>query len=118
MREIRPYGSARGVRSNPYPYRDPIPPAAKQRQVFSSPRHGTLGRQGSPNPAPPDLNPQPWDTDSTPDQGSNRRAKRHRIGQLNRAGDQDTVGPAKGSENADSDRRTSSAICHVSLRFP
>src|SRR5271169_1710835 len=23
MREIRPYGSARGVRSNPYPYRDP-----------------------------------------------------------------------------------------------
>ncbi len=26
MREIRPYGSARGVRSNPYPYRDPPPP--------------------------------------------------------------------------------------------
>ena len=29
MREIRPYGSARGVRSNPYPYRDtPLPPCA------------------------------------------------------------------------------------------
>ena len=26
MREIRPYGSARGVRSNPYPYRDHILP--------------------------------------------------------------------------------------------
>ena len=26
MREIRPYGSARGVRSNPYPYRDQILP--------------------------------------------------------------------------------------------
>jgi len=26
MREIRPYGSERGVRSNPYPYRDtPLP---------------------------------------------------------------------------------------------
>ena len=28
MREIRPYGSVRGVRSNPYPYRDPITPDA------------------------------------------------------------------------------------------
>ena len=28
MRETRSYGSARGVRSNPYPYRDPIPPDA------------------------------------------------------------------------------------------
>jgi len=26
MREIRPYGSARGVRSNPYPYRDELHP--------------------------------------------------------------------------------------------
>ena len=26
MREIRPYGSARGVRSNPYPYRDILQP--------------------------------------------------------------------------------------------
>ncbi len=29
MREIRPYGSVRGVRSNPYPYRDNRPPAAE-----------------------------------------------------------------------------------------
>ena len=28
MREIRPSGSVRGVRSNPYPYRDPTPPDA------------------------------------------------------------------------------------------
>ena len=26
MREIRPYGSARGVRRNPYPYRDTLLP--------------------------------------------------------------------------------------------
>jgi hypothetical protein len=31
MRETRSYGSARGVRSNPYPYRDNSSPAAKQR---------------------------------------------------------------------------------------
>jgi len=30
MLEIRPYGSARGVRSNPYPYRDLIPPSRAQ----------------------------------------------------------------------------------------
>jgi hypothetical protein len=34
MREIRPYGSVRGVRSNPYPYRDIPPSAAKQRQTL------------------------------------------------------------------------------------
>ncbi len=28
MRETRSYGSARGVRSNPYPYRDNLPPGA------------------------------------------------------------------------------------------
>jgi hypothetical protein len=29
MREIRPYGSVRGVRRNPYPYRDTLPPDAE-----------------------------------------------------------------------------------------
>jgi hypothetical protein len=37
MREIRPYGSARGVRSNPYPYRD-IPPSAAQQRAGPAPR--------------------------------------------------------------------------------
>jgi hypothetical protein len=36
MREIRPSGSVRGVRSNPYPYRDPILP------VQSTALFGTL----------------------------------------------------------------------------
>jgi hypothetical protein len=31
MREIRTYGSVRGVRSNPHPYRDYVTSAAKQR---------------------------------------------------------------------------------------
>jgi hypothetical protein len=31
MREIRPSGSVRGVRSNPYPYRDDISADAEQR---------------------------------------------------------------------------------------
>ena len=34
MREIRPYGSVRGVRRKPYPYRDIPPPAAQQRQTL------------------------------------------------------------------------------------
>jgi hypothetical protein len=29
MREIRPYGSVRGVRRKPYPYRDPVIPMPK-----------------------------------------------------------------------------------------
>ena len=34
MRETRPSGSVRGVRSDPYPYRDIPPPAAQQRQTL------------------------------------------------------------------------------------
>src|ERR1035438_8842969 len=37
MREIRPYGSVRGVRSNPYPYRDKVHPVRST--VFASPRN-------------------------------------------------------------------------------
>ena len=37
MREIRPYGSARGVRSNPYPYRDHPSSGAKHRRFYISP---------------------------------------------------------------------------------
>ncbi len=37
MREIRPYGSARGVRSNPYPYRDHPSSGAKHRLAHISP---------------------------------------------------------------------------------
>src|SRR5215469_14205600 len=37
MREIRSYGSARGVRSNPYPYRDIPPPGAPHGQTPSIP---------------------------------------------------------------------------------
>ena len=49
MRETRSYGSARGVRSNPYPYRDipSTPCAARQDFDFalgSSSWAGTAGR--------------------------------------------------------------------------
>jgi hypothetical protein len=37
MREIRPYGSVRGVRSNPYPYRDPILPVRSTASFSLSP---------------------------------------------------------------------------------
>jgi hypothetical protein len=36
MREIRPYGSVRGVRSNPYPYRDILSTAAQQREFYAA----------------------------------------------------------------------------------
>lgn len=42
MREIRPYGSVRGVRRNPYPYRDPTPPDAEGGAVLDSPRYRTV----------------------------------------------------------------------------
>ncbi len=34
MREIRPYGSVRGVRRKPYPYRDTTPADAEGSAVF------------------------------------------------------------------------------------
>src|SRR5208282_4279290 len=37
MREIRPYGSARGVRRNPYPYRDSLTPRAQHGQILTLP---------------------------------------------------------------------------------
>ncbi len=37
MREIRPYGSARGVRSNPYPYRDTLTPDAEGGALLTFP---------------------------------------------------------------------------------
>jgi len=41
MREIRPYGSVRGVRRKPYPYRDKHPSGAEQRGFYAAgtPRH-------------------------------------------------------------------------------
>jgi hypothetical protein len=46
MREIRSYGSVRGVRSNPYPYRD-IPIPMPQAWLFrrSATLHGNRPRQ-------------------------------------------------------------------------
>jgi len=52
MREIRSYGSARGVRSNPYPYRDIPPPDAVGGALLIFPRQGTFGWQVTPKPAP------------------------------------------------------------------
>jgi len=43
MREIRPYGSVRGVRRKPYPYRDIPQPDAKQRVLFLG-RHRGQGK--------------------------------------------------------------------------
>ena len=43
MREIRPYGSARGVRRKPYPYRDAPPSAAPAARFL-----GMLDWHGSP----------------------------------------------------------------------
>ena len=37
MRETRSYGSVRGVRSNPYPYRDPTPSPCEARLFGRSP---------------------------------------------------------------------------------
>jgi hypothetical protein len=81
MREIRSYGSARGVRSNPYPYRDTLTPDAEGSALLISPRQGISGRAGRPNPTPSDLTPQP----RAPDCTLGFRApigqwKRHRIG--------------------------------------
>ncbi len=42
MRETRSYGSARGVRSNPYPYRDPLTPDAVGGALLTSPRYRTV----------------------------------------------------------------------------
>jgi len=45
MREIRPYGSVRGVRRNPYPYRDMRKPHAKhgkKRQCGTYPGDATV----------------------------------------------------------------------------
>ena len=42
---------------------------------LDSPRHGTFGRQDTPS----ELNPQPRDTDSTPDRGTNQAVNRVRI---------------------------------------
>ena len=40
MRETRSYGSARGVRSNPYPYRDSLTPRAQHgKKPSTPPRH-------------------------------------------------------------------------------
>src|SRR5664279_683343 len=44
MREIRPYGSVRGVRRNPYPYRD---------HPSSGAKHRVLRARRIPAPAPP-----------------------------------------------------------------
>jgi len=49
MREIRPYGSARGVRSNPYPYRDTPYTRRHRRRAFHFPRQRTLGRPDTPD---------------------------------------------------------------------
>ena len=39
MREIRPYGSARGVRSNPYPYRDNLLPMRSMAKELTPGNH-------------------------------------------------------------------------------
>ena len=72
MREIRSYGSARGVRSNPYPYRDIPTPAAVGSALLTFPRHGTSGGQDTPEPTSgttqPD--PPPWPSRHTAGLGS------------------------------------------------
>ena len=51
MRETRSYGSARGVRSNPYPYRDtPINPMRSMAGFSPHLQHGTFGKQNNPEP--------------------------------------------------------------------
>ena len=51
MREIRPYGSARGVRSNPYPYRDPILPMRSMAPLLTLPFFHTVSRRNRPRSA-------------------------------------------------------------------
>src|SRR5208282_959768 len=42
MREIRPYGSARGVRRKPYPYRDHPHTRRRRRRAFELPGYSTV----------------------------------------------------------------------------
>jgi hypothetical protein len=54
MREIRSYGSVRGVRSNPYPYRDSPTPGAEGTAPPPLSRHcsfasGTIAASSPPN---------------------------------------------------------------------
>jgi hypothetical protein len=55
MREIRSYGSVRGVRSNPYPYRDIPTPDAEGSALLIFPRYRTVTRLRRPEPTP-----SPW----------------------------------------------------------
>src|SRR5271169_1571066 len=55
MREIRPYGSARGVRSNPYPYRDTPTPHAKHGRILTLADTAPYPAASRPESAPQDL---------------------------------------------------------------
>jgi hypothetical protein len=53
MRETRSYGSARGVRSNPYPYRDNLPPGAGGTVKTHPPQTGLRERHTAQPETPP-----------------------------------------------------------------
>jgi len=53
MREIRPYGSVRGVRRKPYPYRDTLNPMPQAALFLGRPsRHGTPALMADPTKSP------------------------------------------------------------------
>ena len=73
MRETRSYGSARGVRSNPYPYRDTLTPRAQHGKKTSPPPPHS-GSTKKPSLTVPDSPHSPV---------KNRESNQDRIGQLN-----------------------------------
>ncbi len=82
MREIRPYGSVRGVRSNPYPYRDMRKPDAEGSAKTLNPK--TTFREG--------MNVTPTVPDSPHSPVRNRRQDRDRKAPL--------IGPGSGHGSA------------------
>lgn len=76
MREIRPYGCVRGVRRNPYPYRDTPPPDAEGSAKTLNPK--ITFREGK-NVTPPRQNHHTPGQQSAVESGQHRAAKRTRI---------------------------------------
>jgi len=107
MREIRPYGSARGVRRNPYPYRDTPPPDAAGGALLILPLPAHVGRARRPghppNPAPSDLNRPTLGTPIGP-------LIREPIGQL--------IGPESGADRRASTPRNQERIARAKWQGP
>ena len=85
MRETRSYGSARGVRSNPYPYRDIPTPRAQHGKILNLTPAAHLRQAGQPNLTSGSTRAQPLPVAESPHhQLRNQPRNRDRSRQLNR----------------------------------